>query len=79
MDFQAGKDRKKLKVKNAEKYSFKPAQLVSGICRIYLNFKEREGFCVAVCKDGRFALVDSLNMYSYIVLESTCTIVFFLF
>ena len=44
-------------MKDAEKYSFQPADLVTGICRIYLNFKDEHEFCVAVCKDGRLATV----------------------
>eukprot|EP00062_Callorhinchus_milii_P011321 gi/632957144/ref/XP_007894313.1/ PREDICTED: ubiquitin conjugation factor E4 A [Callorhinchus milii] len=42
-----------LKVKDFSEFDFKPQQLVSDICTIYLNLGERDSFCATVPKDGR--------------------------
>ncbi|XP_012510841.1 PREDICTED: ubiquitin conjugation factor E4 A [Propithecus coquereli] len=42
-----------LKVKDFSEFDFKPQQLVSDICTIYLNLGDEENFCAAVPKDGR--------------------------
>ncbi|KAE8592458.1 hypothetical protein XENTR_v10018761 [Xenopus tropicalis] len=42
-----------LKVKDFSEFDFKPQQLVSDICTIYLNLGEEEHFCASVPKDGR--------------------------
>lgn len=40
-------------MKNPEKYSFDPVDTVLNICRIYINLKDSEAFCLAVSQDGR--------------------------
>ncbi|XP_032905589.1 ubiquitin conjugation factor E4 A [Amblyraja radiata] len=42
-----------LKVKDFSEFDFKPQQLVSDICTIYLNLGVKEVFCATVPKDGR--------------------------
>ncbi|XP_078726184.1 ubiquitin conjugation factor E4 A isoform X2 [Lampetra fluviatilis] len=42
-----------LKVKDFSEFDFRPHQLVSDICTIYLNLGEKEAFCAAVPRDGR--------------------------
>ncbi|MGH0138952.1 UNVERIFIED_CONTAM: hypothetical protein FKN15_036806 [Acipenser sinensis] len=42
-----------LKVKDFTEFDFKPQQLVSDICTIYLNLGNEENFCSTVPKDGR--------------------------
>uniref|UniRef100_A0A3Q3IRH7 Ubiquitin conjugation factor E4 A n=1 Tax=Monopterus albus TaxID=43700 RepID=A0A3Q3IRH7_MONAL len=42
-----------LKVKDFSEFDFKPQQLVSDICTIYLNLGDEEDFCATVPKDGR--------------------------
>ncbi|XP_063063515.1 ubiquitin conjugation factor E4 A [Engraulis encrasicolus] len=42
-----------LKVKDFSEFDFKPHQLVSDICTIYLNLGNEESFCASVPKDGR--------------------------
>ncbi|XP_063292738.1 ubiquitin conjugation factor E4 A isoform X2 [Pelobates fuscus] len=42
-----------LKVKDFSEFDFKPQQLVSDICTIYLNLGDGENFCASVPKDGR--------------------------
>ncbi|XP_030076804.1 ubiquitin conjugation factor E4 A [Microcaecilia unicolor] len=42
-----------LKVKDFSQFDFKPQQLVSDICTIYLNLGDEENFCSTVPKDGR--------------------------
>uniref|UniRef100_A0A8C9YUE2 Ubiquitin conjugation factor E4 A n=1 Tax=Sander lucioperca TaxID=283035 RepID=A0A8C9YUE2_SANLU len=42
-----------LKVKDFSEFDFKPQQLVSDICTIYLNLGYVENFCATVPKDGR--------------------------
>nr|XP_033774432.1 ubiquitin conjugation factor E4 A isoform X2 [Geotrypetes seraphini]XP_033774433.1 ubiquitin conjugation factor E4 A isoform X2 [Geotrypetes seraphini]XP_033774434.1 ubiquitin conjugation factor E4 A isoform X2 [Geotrypetes seraphini]XP_033774435.1 ubiquitin conjugation factor E4 A isoform X2 [Geotrypetes seraphini]XP_033774436.1 ubiquitin conjugation factor E4 A isoform X2 [Geotrypetes seraphini] len=42
-----------LKVKDFSQFDFKPQQLVSDICTIYLNLGNEENFCATVPKDGR--------------------------
>jgi ubiquitin conjugation factor E4 B len=40
-------------VKNLEEYSFRPADVVTDIARIYVNFAEEAAFLSAVSRDGR--------------------------
>lgn len=47
------KKRKQLKVKNFDEVRFKPKEMVSIICDIYLNLGENRQFCEAICRDGR--------------------------
>ncbi|KAG9348258.1 hypothetical protein JZ751_001993 [Albula glossodonta] len=42
-----------LKVKDFSEFDFKPQQLVSDICTIYLHLGDEENFCATVPKDGR--------------------------
>ncbi|XP_029770957.1 ubiquitin conjugation factor E4 A isoform X2 [Suricata suricatta] len=42
-----------LKVKDFSEFDFRPQQLVSDICTIYLNLGDEENFCATVPKDGR--------------------------
>ncbi|KAH7885208.1 ubiquitin elongating factor core-domain-containing protein [Phlebopus sp. FC_14] len=42
-----------LKVKEPEKYSFNPKQLLSDILQVYLNLRDQEEFARAVANDGR--------------------------
>lgn len=40
-------------MKDPEKYSFDPVDTVLNICKIYINLKESEAFCLAISQDGR--------------------------
>uniref|UniRef100_A0A6Q2YQ11 Ubiquitin conjugation factor E4 A n=1 Tax=Esox lucius TaxID=8010 RepID=A0A6Q2YQ11_ESOLU len=42
-----------LKVKDFSEFDFKPEQLVSDICTIYLHLGDEQNFCATVPKDGR--------------------------
>ncbi|VEN40294.1 unnamed protein product [Callosobruchus maculatus] len=48
-----GPNKKNFKVKNAKEYQFDPAGTVLKICKIYVNLKESDSFCLAVSQDGR--------------------------
>ncbi|KAK2711564.1 hypothetical protein QYM36_012654 [Artemia franciscana] len=48
-----GPKNREFKVKDFEKYEFKPAEMVTCICRIYVNLGENDNFCLAVSADGR--------------------------
>ena len=52
-DFQVGPKKNELKVKDFDKYDFKPQELVANICKIYLNLSGCDAFCMAVSRDGR--------------------------
>lgn len=40
-------------MKEPEKYSFDPIDTVLNICKIYVNLKESDSFCLAISQDGR--------------------------
>lgn len=40
-------------MKEPEKYSFDPVDTVLNICKIYVNLKECDSFCLAISQDGR--------------------------
>lgn len=48
-----GPKKKNLKVKDFDKYDFKPQELVANICQIYFNLGDYDSFCSAVSRDGR--------------------------
>ncbi|KAB7507920.1 Ubiquitin conjugation factor E4 A [Armadillidium nasatum] len=48
-----GPKQRNLKVKDMEKYEFKPAEIVSDICTIYIHLSKEPEFCNAVCADDR--------------------------
>lgn len=48
-----GPNRKSFKVKNLQDFSFKPGEIVTDICRIYVNFKNCDTFLSSVSRDGR--------------------------
>ena len=48
-----GPTRKQLKVKNVEDYAFNPGEIVTNICKIYVNFKNCDNFLASVSRDGR--------------------------
>lgn len=48
-----GPNQRKFKVKDSKEYSFDPAGTVLDICKIYVNLKENNDFCLAVSQDGR--------------------------
>lgn len=48
-----GPKQKNFNVKDKNEYEFKPQQIVSDICQIYINLGEDEGFCLAISSDGR--------------------------
>ncbi|CAH1794964.1 unnamed protein product [Owenia fusiformis] len=48
-----GPKKKNLKVKDFDKYEFKPQELVSNISQIYINLGESEAFLQAIPSDGR--------------------------
>ncbi|TRY61772.1 hypothetical protein TCAL_12264 [Tigriopus californicus] len=48
-----GPDRKKFKVDKVEEYDFRPADIVTTICKTYINLKDCEVFLAAVSADGR--------------------------
>ncbi|XP_030751488.1 ubiquitin conjugation factor E4 A isoform X2 [Sitophilus oryzae] len=48
-----GPNKKNFKVKDSKEYSFDPAGTVLDICKIYVNLKDSDAFCLAVSQDGR--------------------------
>lgn len=48
-----GPKNRALKVRDMDEYEFKPQDLVTGICTIYINLGENEAFWKAVATDGR--------------------------
>ncbi|XP_068207310.1 ubiquitin conjugation factor E4 A [Palaemon carinicauda] len=48
-----GHKQRNLKVRDMEKYEFRPAEIVSDICTIYTHLYSDEVFCSAVSADGR--------------------------
>ncbi|XP_060534633.1 ubiquitin conjugation factor E4 A [Cylas formicarius] len=48
-----GPNKKNFKVKDSKEYSFDPAGTVMDICKIYVNLKGSDAFCLAVSQDGR--------------------------
>ena len=50
---QVGPKKKNLKVKDFDRFEFKPQEIVSNICRVYNNLGDSEAFCLAVSRDGR--------------------------
>lgn len=48
-----GPNRKSFKVKNLQDFAFKPGEIVTDICRIYVNFKNCDTFLSSVSRDGR--------------------------
>lgn len=48
-----GPKKKNFKVKDQKEYHFDPADTVMNICKIYVNLKESDSFCLAVSQDGR--------------------------
>ena len=48
-----GPNRRNFKVKNLEDFSFRPAEIVTDICKIYLNLRNCDTFLAAVSRDGR--------------------------
>lgn len=48
-----GPNQKNFKVKDQKEYSFEPAATVTDICKIYINLKESDSFCLAISQDGR--------------------------
>lgn len=48
-----GPKKKNFKVKDQKEYSFEPAETVLDICKIYVQLKGSDSFCLAVSQDGR--------------------------
>lgn len=48
-----GPNKKNYKVKDQKEYNFDPAATVLDICKIYVNLKDSNAFCLAVSQDGR--------------------------
>ncbi|XP_045464732.1 ubiquitin conjugation factor E4 A [Harmonia axyridis] len=48
-----GPNKKNFKVKNPKEFSFEPAETVLKICKIYINLKQSDAFCLAISQDGR--------------------------
>lgn len=48
-----GPNKKNFKVKDQKEYSFDPAATVLNICKIYVNLKDSDSFCLAISQDGR--------------------------
>ena len=48
-----GPNRKSFKVKNLEEFSFRPGEIVTDICKIYLNLQSCDDFLASVSRDGR--------------------------
>ena len=48
-----GPSRKSFKVKNLEEFSFRPGDIVTDICKIYVNFQSCDTFLASVSRDGR--------------------------
>ena len=40
-------------MKDFDKFEFKPSELVTSICQIYINLGDSDAFCQAVARDGR--------------------------
>ena len=50
---QVGPKKKNLKVKDFGEFEFRPQELVSDICHLYVNMSSSAAFCGAVARDGR--------------------------
>ncbi len=48
-----GPERRNFKVKNLEEYEFRPGEIVTNICKVYVNFTDCDAFVDAVSRDGR--------------------------
>jgi ubiquitin conjugation factor E4 A len=48
-----GPNRKSFKVKNLEEFSFRPGEIVTDICKIYVNLQNCDSFLASVSRDGR--------------------------
>ncbi|KAJ8954086.1 hypothetical protein NQ318_004391 [Aromia moschata] len=48
-----GPNKKNFKVKDSKEYHFDPASTVLEICKIYVNLKSSDAFCLAISQDGR--------------------------
>lgn len=53
LDALVGPKCQELKVKDPEKYKFRPRELLSDILQVYLNLSDQEGFVQAIAGDGR--------------------------
>ncbi|KAK9881497.1 hypothetical protein WA026_016380 [Henosepilachna vigintioctopunctata] len=57
-----GPNKKNFKVKDQKDYHFDPAETVLKICKIYINLKDNDSFCLAISQDGRSY---SPNLFSF--------------
>ncbi|GAB1609186.1 ubiquitin conjugation factor E4 A-like isoform X1 [Argonauta hians] len=53
LEHLVGPKRKNLIVKDKNEYDFKPKEIVSNICKIYLNLAGSDKFCLGVISDSR--------------------------
>ena len=64
-----GPTRKQLKVKNVEDYAFNPGEMVTNICKIYVNFKNCDSFLASVSRDGRSYSPELFQQASNVLLK----------
>ena len=64
-----GPNRKSFKVKNLNEFSFKPGEIVTDICKIYVNLKDCDTFLSSVSRDGRSYSPDLFNQASEVLLK----------
>jgi len=64
-----GPERKSFKVKNLDEFSFKPGEIVTDICRIYVNFKNCDEFLASVSRDGRSYSPDLFHQAAEVLLK----------
>ena len=64
-----GPTRKQLKVKNVEDYAFNPGEMVTNICKIYVNFKNCDSFLASVSRDGRSYSPELFEQASNVLLK----------
>jgi ubiquitin conjugation factor E4 A len=64
-----GPNRKSFKVKNLNEFSFKPGEIVTDICKIYVNLKDCDTFLASVSRDGRSYSPDLFIQASEVLLK----------
>ena len=64
-----GPNRKSFKVKNLNDFAFKPGEVVTDICRIYVNLKDCDTFLSSVSRDGRSYSPELFKQASEVLLK----------
>lgn len=64
-----GPNRTNFKAKNAEEYGFDPGATVLVICKIYVNLKDSDAFCLAISQDGRSYRPDLFSLAEDVLIK----------